>query len=125
MGDLTLCQRINDADWKRTDMQSVSGGIFAGAIGTGLSGLLGGIGQSTFSSKVQAEVSFDAFNLDIDIRYDGKPMEFSSGRPTEDALLADEKAVASLSGFLIRHYADRVKAETANGRCRIQMHFDH
>jgi xanthine permease XanP len=309
VGDLTLCQKINDADWKRTDMQSVSGGISAVAIGTGLSGLLGGIGQSTFSSnvglslatgatsrfialpcgilmillaflpklaaffavmpdpvmgailiyvacymilagiqvitsrmldarrifvvgialifglsvdmvpglyrdvpnpiqplfssslavstifvvvlnllfrigvtkrqlleltpgvdgsqkifelmetqgglwgarreviqrataalnefvesaaalglvngKAQAEVSFDEFNLDLDIRYDGELMEFASRRPTEDALLADDKAVASLSGFLIRQYADRVKAETANGRCRIQMHFDH
>ncbi|MGH7826366.1 MAG: uracil-xanthine permease family protein [Candidatus Binatia bacterium] len=309
VGDLTLCQKINDADWKRTDMQSVSGGIFAGAIGTGLSGLLGGIGQSTFSSnvglslatgatsrsiaipcgilmillaflpklaaffavmpdpvmgailiyvacymilagiqvitsrmldarrtfvvgialifglsvdmvpglyrdvpnliqplfssslsistvlvvllnllfrigvtkrqfleltpgvdgsqkifefmeiqggvwgarrdvimrataalnefvesaaglglvkgKAQTEVSFDEFNLDMDIRYDGELMEFPSRRPTEDALLADENAVAGLSGFLIRKYASRVKAETANGRCRIQMHFDH
>jgi xanthine permease XanP len=309
VGDLTLCQKVNDADWKRTDMRSVSGGILAGAIGTGLSGLLGGIGQSTFSSnvglslatgatsrsiavpcgilmillaflpklaaffavmpdpvmgailvyvacymilagiqvitsrmldarrifvvgialifglsvdmvpglyrdvpeliqplfssslsistvlvvllnllfrlgitkrqllelipgvdgsqkvfafmeiqgglwgarrdvimrataalnefvesaaglglvkgKAQAEVSFDEFNLDMDIRYDGKLMEFPSRGPTEEALLADDKAVVSLSGFLIRQYADRVKAETANGRCRIQMHFDH
>jgi NCS2 family nucleobase:cation symporter-2 len=309
VGDLTLCQKINDADWKRTDMQSVSGGILAGAIGTGLSGLLGGIGQSTFSSnvglslatgatsrsiaipcgtlmillaflpklaaffavmpdpvmgailiyvacymilagiqvitsrmldarrifvvgialifglsvdmvpglyrevpnlvqplfssslsvstvlvvllnllfrigvtkrqlleltpgvdgsqkifefmetqgavwgarrdvimrataalnefvesaaslglvngKVQAEVTFDEFNLDLEIRYDGTLMEFPSKRPTEDALLADENAVASLSGFLIRQYADRMKAEMVNGRCRIQMHFDH
>jgi NCS2 family nucleobase:cation symporter-2 len=309
VGDLTLCQKINDADWKRTDMRSVSGGIFAGAIGNGLSGLLGGIGQSTFSSnvglalatgatsrliaipcgilmillaflpklaaffaampdpvmgailiyvacymilagiqvitsrmldarrifvvgialifglsvdevpglyrdvpsliqplfssslaistvlvvllnllfrigvtkrqfleltpgvdssqkifefmetqgglwgarrdvimrataalnefvesaaalglvkgKAQAEVSFDEFNLDTDIRYDGELMEFPSRRPTEDALLADEKAVAGLSGFLIRQYADRVKAEMANGRCRVQLHFDH
>ena len=309
VGDLTLCQKINDADWKRTDMQSVSGGIFAGAIGTGLSGLLGGIGQSTFSSnvglslatgatsrsialpcgilmivlaflpklgaffavmpdpvmgailvyvacymilagiqvitsrmldarrifvvgialifglsvdmvpglyrdvpnliqplfssslsistvlvvllnlifrigitkrqlleltpgvggsqkifefmetqgalwgarrdvimrataalnefvesaaaldlvkgKVQAEVSFDEFNLDMDIRYDGELMEFPSRRPTDDALLADENAVASLSGFLMRQYADKVKGEKINGRCRIQMHFDH
>jgi xanthine permease XanP len=309
VGDLTLCQKINDADWKRTDMQSVSGGILAGAIGTGLSGLLGGIGQSTFSSnvglslatgatsrsiaipsgilmillaflpklaaffavmpdpvmgailiyvacymilagiqvitsrmldarrifvvgialifglsvdmvpglyrevpnliqplfssslsistvlvvllnllfrigvtkrqlleltpgvdgsqkifefmetqgavwgarrdvimrataglnefvesaadlglvngKTQAEVTFDEFNLDLEIRYDGTLMEFPSKRPTEDALLADENAVAGLSGFLIRQYADRIKAETVNGRCRIQMHFDH
>jgi xanthine permease XanP len=77
------------------------------------------------NGKAQAEVSFDEFNLDLDIRYDGELMEFASRRPTEDALLADDKAVASLSGFLIRQYADRVKAETANGRCRIQMHFDH
>src|SRR5262245_54715243 len=309
IGDLTLCQKINDADWKRTDMRSVSGGIFAGAIGTGLSGLLGGVGQSTFSGnvglslatgvtsrsiaipcgilmillaflpklaaffavmpdpvmgailvyvacymilagiqvitsrmidarrtfvvgialifglsfdmvpglyrnvpnltqplfssslaistilvlvlnllfrigiikhqlleltpgvdgsqkifefmetqgglwgarrdvimrataalnefvesaagldlvkgKAQVEVSFDEFNLDMDIRYDGKLMEFPSRGPTEEALLADDKAVVSLSGFLIRQYADRVKAETANGRCWIQMHFDH
>jgi xanthine permease XanP len=309
VGDLTLCQKINDADWKRTDMQSVSGGIFAGAIGTGMSGLLGGIGQSTFSSnvglalatgaasrliaipcgilmillaflpklaaflavmpdpvmgailvyvacymilagiqlitsrmldarrifvvgialifglsvdmvpglygnvpnhiqplfssslaistvlvvvlnllfrigitkrqvleltpgvdgsqkifefmetqggvwgarrdvimrataalnefvesvaglgvvngKVQAEVSFDEFNLDLDIRYDGELMEFPSRRPTEDALLADEKAIVGLSGFLIRQYADRVRSEVVNGRCRVQLHFDH
>jgi xanthine permease XanP len=309
VGDLTLCQKINDADWKRTDMQSVSGGIFAGAIGTGLSGLLGGIGQSTFSSnvglslatgatsrsiaiscgtlmvllaflpklaaffavmpdpvmgailiyvacymilagiqvitsrmldarrifvvgialifglsvdmvpglyrdvpaqiqplfssslavstifvvvlnllfrigitkrqlleltpgvdgsqkifefmetqggvwgarrevilrataalnefvesaaalglvngKARVEVSFDEFNLDVAIRYDGQLMEFPSRRPTEDALLADDKAITSLSGFLIRGYADSVKAEKIDGRCRIQMHFDH
>jgi xanthine permease XanP len=309
VGDLTLCQKINDADWKRTDMQSVSGGIFAGAIGTGLSGLLGGIGQSTFSSnvglslatgatsrsiaipcgtlmillaflpklaaffavmpdpvmgailiyvacymilagiqvitsrmldarrifvvgialifglsvdmvpglydnvpdliqplfssslaistilvvflnllfrigvtkyqileltpgvdssqkifefmetqggiwgarhevilrataalnefvesaaglglvngKARAEVSFDEFNLDVDIRYDGQLMEFPSRRPTEDALLADEKAFIGLSGFLIRQYADRVRSEVVNGRCQVQLHFDH
>jgi xanthine permease XanP len=309
VGDLTLCQKINDSEWKRTDMRSVSGGIFAGAIGTVLSGLVGGIGQSTFSSnvglslatgatsrliaipsgilmillaflpklaaffaampdpvigailvyvacymilagiqvitsrmldarrtfvvgialifglsvdmvpelyrnvpdliqplfssslatstvlvvllnllfrigitkrqlleltpgvdgsqkifefmetqggvwgarreviqrataalnefvesaaalglvngKAQAEVSFDEFNLDMDIRYDGELMEFPSRQPTEEALLADDKAVASLSGFLIRQYADRVKGENINGQCRIQMHFDH
>jgi xanthine permease XanP len=309
VGDLTLCQKINDSEWKRTDMRSVSGGIFAGAIGTVLSGLVGGIGQSTFSSNVglslatgatsrliaipcgilmillaflpklaalfaampdpvmgailiyvacymilagiqvitsrmldarrifvvgialifglsvdmvpglyrdvpnhiqplfssslaistvlvvvlnllfrigvtkrqfleltpsvdgsqkifefmetqggiwgarrdvimrataalnefiesaaglelingtaQVAVSFDEFNLDVDIRYDGLLMEFPSGRPTEDALLADENAVTSLSGFLIRQYADRVKSENINGQCRIQMHFDH
>jgi NCS2 family nucleobase:cation symporter-2 len=75
--------------------------------------------------KAQVEVSFDEFNLDLDIRYDGEAMEFSSRRPTEDALLADEKAVANLSGFLIRQYADRVSSEVVNGRCRVQLHFDH
>jgi xanthine permease XanP len=309
VGDLTLCQKINDADWKRTDMQSVSGGIFAVAIGTALSGLLGGMGQSTYSSniglslatgatsrsialpcgilmillaflpklaaffavmpdpvmgailvyvacymilagiqvitsrmldarrifvvgialifglsvdmvpglygnvpnliqplfssslsistvlvvllnllfrigttkrqlleltpgmdgsqkifefmetqgrvwgarrdvimrataalnefvesaarlgfvkgKAQAEVSFDEFNLDVDIHYDGQLMEFSSRRPTEDALLAEEKAIVGLSGFLIRQYAERVTSEVVNGRCRVHLHFDH
>jgi xanthine permease XanP len=82
-------------------------------------------GLGLVKGKAQTEVSFDEFNLDVDIRYDGELMEFPNRRPTEDALLADEKAVAGLSGFLIRQYADRVKAEKINGRCRIQMHFDH
>jgi NCS2 family nucleobase:cation symporter-2 len=309
VGDLTLCQKINDADWKRTDMQSVSGGILAGAIGTVLSGLLGGIGQGTFSSNVGlslatgatsrviaipcgtlmillaflpklaaffavmpdpvmgailiyvacymilagvqvitsrmldarrtfvvgialifglsvdmvpglyrempdliqplfssslsistvlvvilnllfrigvtkrqsleltagvdgsqkvfdfmethgavwgarrdvimrataalnefiesaaglglikgkacAEVSFDEFNLDLEIRYDGVLMEFPSRRPTEEALISDENAVARLAGFLILQYADRVSAAATDGCCRIHLHFDH
>jgi NCS2 family nucleobase:cation symporter-2 len=309
VGDLTLCQKINDADWKRTDMKSVSGGIFAGAIGTGLSGLLGGIGQSTFSSnvglslatgatsrliaipcgillillaflpklaaffavmpepvmgailiyvacymilagiqvitsrmldarrtfvvgialifglsvdmvpglygnvpdliqplfssslaistllvvvlnllfrvgvtkrqvleltpgvdgsqkifefmetqggvwgarrdvimrataalnefvesaaglglvngKAQAVVSFDEFNLDLEIQYDGTLMEFPAQRPTDVELLGDERAVAKLAGFLIRSYVDRVKSGQINGHCRVQFHLEH
>jgi xanthine permease XanP len=52
VGDLTLCQKINDADWKRTDMQSVSGGLFANGFGTLLSGLFGGAAQNTVSSSI-------------------------------------------------------------------------
>jgi len=46
VGDLTLYQKINDSEWKRTDMRAVSGSATAGAIGTFFSGLLGGAGQS-------------------------------------------------------------------------------
>jgi NCS2 family nucleobase:cation symporter-2 len=52
VGDLTFCEKINDAQWKRTDMKEISGGILAGGICSVLSGLLGGLGQSTFSSNV-------------------------------------------------------------------------
>ena len=82
-------------------------------------------GMDLVKGNAQTEVTFDEFNLDLDIRYDGQLMEFPSRRPTKEALLADDKTIASLSGFLIRQYADRVKAEMADGQCRIQMHFDH
>jgi xanthine permease XanP len=52
VGDTTLCQKANDAAWKRTDMQSVSGGVFTTGLGTAISGLIGGIGQNTASSSV-------------------------------------------------------------------------
>jgi xanthine permease XanP len=52
VGDLTLCQKINDSDWKRTDMKSASGGLFASGIGTLFSALSGGLAQTTLSSSV-------------------------------------------------------------------------
>jgi NCS2 family nucleobase:cation symporter-2 len=73
----------------------------------------------------KVDVSFDEFNLDVDIRYQGEPMGFPTDRPTADSLLAEPAAVASLSGFLIRQYADRVVVETVNGRCHLRLHFDH
>lgn len=60
VGDLTLCQKINDVNWKRTDLKSVSGGILTGAICTTLAGLGGGMGQSTFSSNVGLTVATGA-----------------------------------------------------------------
>ena len=52
VGDLTLCQKINDADWKRTDMKSISGGLLASGFGTFFSGLCGGVAQNTVSSSI-------------------------------------------------------------------------
>jgi NCS2 family nucleobase:cation symporter-2 len=52
IGDLTTCQKINDSDWKRSDMKSIGRGILADSLGDILSGLIGGLGQSTSSSNV-------------------------------------------------------------------------
>lgn len=52
VGDVTLCQKINDADWKRTDMKSISGGLLANAAGTFSAGIFGGISQNTVSSSI-------------------------------------------------------------------------
>jgi NCS2 family nucleobase:cation symporter-2 len=77
------------------------------------------------AGKIDAEVSFDEFNLDVDMRYDGEPMEFSRQRPTAEDLLEDERAVAKLAGFLIRNYVDRVKSDRINSRSRVQFHLEH
>ncbi|HEY6366175.1 MAG TPA: solute carrier family 23 protein [Candidatus Binatia bacterium] len=77
------------------------------------------------TGKIDAEVSFDEFNLDVDMRYDGELMEFPIKRPTEADLLEDERAVAKLAGFLIRNYVDRIKSDRINGRWRVQFHLEH
>lgn len=77
------------------------------------------------NGKIKTDVSFDEFNLDVDIRYDGALIEIPKERPPEAELLDDEKNIAKLSGFLISQYADRVKPSEKDGHCRVQLHFDH
>jgi len=57
VGDLTLCQKMNDAEWKRTDMESVSGGVMANSLGTIFSGLIGGFAQNNASSCLGVELA--------------------------------------------------------------------
>lgn len=65
MGDLTICQKINDADWKRPDMRSISRGILACAFGNLVSGLAGGLGQSVSSSNVGLSIATGATSRKI------------------------------------------------------------
>ncbi len=52
IGNLTTCQKINDADWIRPDMPSIKNGLFADGLSMSVSGLIGGMGQSTASSNI-------------------------------------------------------------------------
>lgn len=60
MGDLAICQKINDSNWKRMDMISVSKGIRACAVGNIMSGLLGALGQSVSSSNIGLSIATGA-----------------------------------------------------------------
>lgn len=76
-------------------------------------------------TRIDAEVGFDEFNVDVKMSYEGEPMEFPSERPRDADLLGDERAVAKLAGFLISNYVDRVKADQIDNHCRVQFHLDH
>lgn len=52
MGDVTICQKTNDAAWTRPDMRTISGGALANGLSTALAGLLGTIGTNTSTSNV-------------------------------------------------------------------------
>lgn len=52
VGDLTTCQKLNDADWVRPDMRSISRGTLANGIGSALAGLLGTTGLNTSSANI-------------------------------------------------------------------------
>jgi xanthine permease XanP len=52
IGDVTICQKINDADWVRPDMRSISGGALANGVSNILGGMFGAHGVSTYTSSV-------------------------------------------------------------------------
>jgi xanthine permease XanP len=75
--------------------------------------------------EVKVDASFDEYNVNLDLAYSGRMMEFSAVRPSQDELLEDDAAFLRLSGFIIRQYADKIKTTSSDGVCQIRLHFDH
>ncbi len=51
-GNLIMCEKVNDDDWKRPDIRRVGDGLVADGIAVTLSGLLGGVASDTSASNV-------------------------------------------------------------------------
>jgi len=60
VGDITTCQKINDVEWKRTDMRNVGQGILADGMSAIFGGLAGTMGQSTSSSNIGLSIGTGA-----------------------------------------------------------------
>ncbi len=74
---------------------------------------------------ITVTASFDEFNLDIRCEYAGALLEFPDRRPTDHEIRDSEDGVRRLAGFMLRHNADRVRAETADGKSLALFHFAH
>ena len=55
VGVLTTCQQMNDAAWRRPDMESIAGGVIADGIGCVVGGVLAAPGMSASPSLVGIE----------------------------------------------------------------------
>jgi NCS2 family nucleobase:cation symporter-2 len=77
------------------------------------------------AGPLEIEASFDEFNLDVRVSYDGPPLELPEQRPSNEEIMASEEGARRLAGFLLRKYADRVQATHKAGRSTILFHFDH
>lgn len=51
-GNLIMCEKVNDPDWKEPEMSRISGGLLADAACVTASGLLGGVASDTSASNV-------------------------------------------------------------------------
>jgi NCS2 family nucleobase:cation symporter-2 len=52
MGNLTMCEKVNDARWKEPDLERIGGGLLADSAAVTVSGLLGGMASDTSASNV-------------------------------------------------------------------------
>lgn len=68
---------------------------------------------------------FDEFNLDVEVSYIGKQLEFPARRPAIEQIRDDEEGVRLLAGYLLRQNADRIRSEQKHGRSVVHFHFDH
>ena len=52
MGNLTMCEKVNDADWKAPDLRRIGSGLMADSLAVTASGFLGGMASDTSASNV-------------------------------------------------------------------------
>ncbi len=77
------------------------------------------------TGALEVEASFDEFSLDLQVSYDGPPLELPETRPSNEEIMASEDGARRLAGFMLRRYADRVQATSKAGRSTVLFHFDH
>ena len=80
-----------------------------------------GVAQGT----LEVAATFDEFNLDLRVSYDGPPLELPDMRPSHDEILASEEGERRLAGYMLRRFADRVAVSRKGERSTVLFHFDH
>jgi xanthine permease XanP len=74
---------------------------------------------------VLIEAQFDEFNLDVQIIYQGAPLELPERRPSTNEIMESEAGSRRLAGFMLRRNADRVRTGSKDGTATLHFHFDH
>jgi NCS2 family nucleobase:cation symporter-2 len=74
---------------------------------------------------IVVEASFDEFNLDVRVKYQGEPLTFPDQRPSLAEIRESEDGARRFAGFMLRRNADRTRSEWKDGRARVLFHFDH
>lgn len=81
--------------------------------------------KSATRNALLVTVSFDEFNLDVEIIYQGETMVFTEVKPSDDEIIHSPEGIAKLSLYLIHKNADRVVSRTKDGVCHILLHYNH
>lgn len=92
----------------------------------GVSQLIEAVAESCWrGGPMTMAISFDEFNVEVTLSYEGERLIFPDRRPTDAEIRDTDEGMRSLAGFLLRHNADRVRSEADGSQARVHFHFDH
>src|SRR4029079_4379627 len=83
------------------------------AVQQGLDALLQ---HGRIAGPIDLSISYDEFDIDVRIAYEGLMLELPERPPTHDELLDSEDGLRRMAGFLVRGQADRVDSVAEHGR---------
>jgi NCS2 family nucleobase:cation symporter-2 len=73
------------------------------------------------SGPVTITAAFDEYNLELDVSYQGLPIELVKTRPDRHTLLNDPTGLAKLSGWLLGQRAEHIRVKTEGDRCHLML----
>jgi NCS2 family nucleobase:cation symporter-2 len=77
------------------------------------------------TGPISVEASFDEYNLDIRLTYEGELLPLAEQAPSHDELVSAPDGLLRLAGYLVRGNADRVQAAMRGRQAVLVLHFDH
>ncbi len=70
-------------------------------------------------------MSYDEFDIDAKLAYEGIPLELPNWAPSQEDLLESEDGSRRLAGFLVRRQADHAQSAAGDGATVLNLHFKH
>jgi xanthine permease XanP len=83
------------------------------------------VAHCSVQGPVEVEASFDEFNLDVRLSWQGDELKLPDKRPSEEEIRETEEGLLLLAGYLIQRNADRVRAARKGDRAVLEFHFQH
>ncbi|MHB8883836.1 MAG: uracil-xanthine permease family protein [Methylovirgula sp.] len=74
---------------------------------------------------IKLAVSYDEFDIDAKLIYQGVPLELPEWAPSQDDLLDTDDGAHRMAGFLVRRQADRARSTNERGETVLSLHFKH
>jgi xanthine permease XanP len=74
---------------------------------------------------ITVEASFDEFNLDVRLTYQGDPLTLEESKPSVDEIRDSDEGMRRLAGFLLKRNADSVRTARTGNKSIIEFRFQH